>query len=183
MCPSDATCTVEDGVPTCVGGTAVDPMLASCVRISELSTTGAAGAGLDDFVELSNSCAASVSLAGARLLYRSAAGTSNTTLQNFPAGAVINGAGTIVLVGSAYTGPVIDGMLVTGLAGLGGGVALSHSGTIYESLGYGTATNAFIEARRGRAAQRRVDRAHQWRRHEQQRGDFTAQPRSPGMTN
>jgi hypothetical protein len=148
QCPSDAMCNLDaTGGVVCTGGQPIDPNL-SCVSINEISTNGAVGtpnAGTNEYVELYNSCAVDVALHGTRLLYRSAAGISNSTLHNLAAGTVIAGGGFLLYANMGFTDVPADGALTNGMALLGGGVALTYGTIIFDSVGYGTATNAFIE--------------------------------------
>lgn len=100
----------------------------------------------DEFIEIFNPCSAAIDLTGWKIIYRAAAGTSDVTLYTWASGSVAANK-YVLLVGSAYSGtPAADGDLANGLAKAGGGVALrDSSSTNVDSVGYGTATNAFIE--------------------------------------
>ena len=116
------------------------------VRINELST-GSPTSASDEFVELVNSGTASADIGGFRVAYRSAAGVSDTTLATIPDGTMLAPGAFYLLGGSGYAGsPVADQSFSTGLAGTSGGVGLRDSaGTLVDSVGYGSATNAFVE--------------------------------------
>jgi hypothetical protein len=148
QCPSDAMCNLDPmGTVLCTGGQPIDPNL-SCVTINEVSTNGplgSLGAGTNEYVELYNRCAVDVGLSGTRLLYRSATGTANITLHNLAVGTLITGGGYLLFANMGFTDVPADGALTSGLALLGGGVALTHGTSTVDSVGYGTATNAFIE--------------------------------------
>jgi uncharacterized protein YjdB len=115
--------------------------------------TGTSSSASNEFIEIFNPCplgTAPVALAGHRLLYRSAAGTSDTQLYSFgSSAATIAPRGYFVFGGSAYSGDVPANVnFASGLAAAGGGVALVNTaGTILDSVAWGTATNTFIETR------------------------------------
>ena len=120
------------------------------VRINEFMT-GTATAASNEFVEIVNAGTAAVDLSGCKLVYRSAAGTSDTSLDTIPSGTTLAAGAFYLFGGSGYAGPpAADQSFGTALAATGGGLALRDaSGTIVDSVGYGTATNAFV---RGTAA-------------------------------
>jgi hypothetical protein len=115
------------------------------LRINEFMT-GTTGSAADEFVEIVNVGATAADLSGYKLVYRSGAGTSDVSLATIPAGTTLAAAGFYLFGGSGYAGsPAPDQSFSTGLASTGGGLALRDaSGTIADSLGYGTATNAFV---------------------------------------
>jgi len=120
------------------------PPSPGCPLVNEVMTGGTAS-GADEFVEVSNPCPTSIDLAGARLAYRSAAGTSDSTLVTWAPGTVLVPGGRLVYGGATFTGPR-NGDLGAGLSGTGGGVAIrAATGEVVDSVGYGTATNAFVE--------------------------------------
>jgi len=121
------------------GGTAA-------VRINELSIGTTASLG-DEFVELFNGGPAGVDLSGYKLVYRSAAGTTDVALATIPAGTLLVPGAFYLLGGSAYAGSATaDQAFTAGLASAGGSVALRNAdGVIVDSVGYGTAANAFVE--------------------------------------
>ena len=120
------------------------------VRINEFMT-GTASAASNEFVEIVNVGTGAVDLSGYKLVYRSAAGTSDTSLDTIPSGTTLAAGAFYLFGGSGYAGPpAADQSFATALAATGGGLALRDvSGTIVDSVGYGTATNAFV---RGSAA-------------------------------
>lgn len=121
------------------GGTGV-------VRINELSigTTTSLG---DEFVELVNPGTASIDISGYKLAYRSATGTADVSLVTIPAGTTLAAGSFYLFGGSTYAGAVAaDQAFTSGLASAGGAVALRNAdGAVVDSVGYGTATNAFVE--------------------------------------
>ena len=116
------------------------------VRINELSigTTTSLG---DEFVELVNGGTASIDISGYKLVYRSATGTADVSLATIPAGTTLAAGSFYLFGGSTYAGAVAaDQAFTSGLASAGGGVALRNTdGAVIDSVGYGTATNAFVE--------------------------------------
>jgi hypothetical protein len=127
-------CAAEAG-----GGTAA-------VRINEFMT-GTSGFAGDEFVELVNAGTAPADVGDWKIVYRSASGTSDTTLVTIPTGTTIPAGGFYLAVGSAYVDAAPpDNSFLTGLAATGGGLGLRDaSGTLVDSVGYGNATNAFVE--------------------------------------
>jgi Lamin Tail Domain/Collagen triple helix repeat (20 copies) len=128
---------------TCVaggGGTSGD------IRVNELMT-GSTAAASNEFVELVNAGTAAVNVGGYKVAYRSAAGTSDTTLATIPDGTTIPAGGFYLLAGSGYLGShAPDQTFSASLAATGGGLAVRDAaGAIVDSVGYGEATNAFVE--------------------------------------
>ena len=128
---------------TCVtggGGTSGD------IRVNEFMT-GSTGAASNEFVELVNAGTTPVNVAGYKVAYRSAAGTSDTTLATIPDGTTIPAGGFYLLAGSGYLGShAPDQTFSASLAATGGGLAVRDAGgAILDSVGYGEATNAFVE--------------------------------------
>ena len=129
---------------TCVAGTGGGGTAA--VRVNELST-GVSGAAADEFVELVNAGTAPADVGGWKVVYRSAAGTSDTSLATIPTGTTIAPGGFYLLGGSAYAGVrQPDQSFSAALAATGGAVAVrDSSGSAVDGVGWGTATNALVE--------------------------------------
>jgi hypothetical protein len=127
-------------VPSSTGPTAE-------IRVNELMT-GSTGAASNEFVELVNAGTGAVDISGFKVAYRSAAGTSDTTLATVPAGTSLPAGGFYLLGGSGYLGSHAPNQSFSAsIAATGGGVAVRDaSGAIIDSVGYGDATNAFVEA-------------------------------------
>ncbi|MFZ5893830.1 MAG: lamin tail domain-containing protein, partial [Myxococcota bacterium] len=103
----------------------------------------------DEFVELYNSCAVAQALNGYELVYRAASGTSDVLLHTFSSSDVIAGKGFLLLAGASFAG-TSDMSLGGGVNGVlalqAGGLALrTANAVIIDALGYGNATNAFVE--------------------------------------
>jgi hypothetical protein len=128
--------------------------VSSChVTINEVQTAGAGGAA-DEFVELYNGCPLTVDLNNARLLYRAATGTSDSSLVIFSTPTPIAAGGFLLYVGSQYPAAAPrDGALsapMAASAGLGVVYPLAYTGgasnLIVDSVGFGaTTTNIYVE--------------------------------------
>jgi Lamin Tail Domain/Collagen triple helix repeat (20 copies) len=116
------------------------------IRVNELMT-GSTGAASNEFVEVLNAGTTAVDVGGYKVAYRSAAGTSDTTLATIPDGTTIPAGGFYLFAGSGYLGShAPDQTFSASLAANGGGLAVRDAaGTILDSVGYGEATNAFVE--------------------------------------
>lgn len=133
--------------------------VSASIVISQFQVAGASAA--DEFIELHNVGSTSFDLNGHRLVYRAAAGVSDVSLVTWTTTTIIP-AGGYYLAAAAMVGATpagYDGEAApdatfshTGLgalSGTGGGLALrngaANTGSIIDSVGYGTATNAFVE--------------------------------------
>jgi len=116
------------------------------LRVNELMT-GSTGAASNEFVELVNAGSSAADIGGFKVAYRASAGTSDTSLATIPAGTSIPAGGFYLLAGSGYLGAhTPDQTFSTSLSSTGGGIAVRDSGgVILDSMGYGDATNAFVE--------------------------------------
>lgn len=117
------------------------------IAINELQTAGSAGAA-DEFVELHNPGANPVDLKGSRLVYRSAMGSTDTTLITFTNSVLVAPSGYLLLTGPAYSGSSpSDAAWGSGtLAATGGSVALKNpANEPVDSVGWGTANNLYVE--------------------------------------
>jgi Lamin Tail Domain/Collagen triple helix repeat (20 copies) len=116
------------------------------VRVNEFST-GVEGALGDEFVELVNVSGSAADLSGWRLVYRSGGGTSDVSLGTLPDGTMLAPGAFLLFGGSAYAGGhPADRTFSTGLASAAGGLGLRDAtGALVDSVGWGTATNAFVE--------------------------------------
>lgn len=116
------------------------------VRINEFST-GVEGALTDEYVEVVNTGATAVDLSGYRLVYRSAAGTSDVSLGTLPDGTRLAAGAFMLFGGSGYAGAhPADRSFSTSLSSTGGGLGLrAPAGILVDSVAWGTATNALVE--------------------------------------
>jgi len=114
------------------------------VKINELQTGGSTA--LDEFVELYNTCPdQALDLTGYALVYRSAGGTTDSIRVSFTGGGFAAGKPYYVCANTGYAGPA-DAHYTDGLAEAGGGLAIRDAaGNILDSVGWGTATNTFVE--------------------------------------
>lgn len=145
--PGTASLTYDaEGVATlkCVasgGGSSAE------IRVNEFMT-GSTGAASNEFVELVNAGSSAADVGGFKVAYRASAGSSDISLATIPAGTTIPAGGFYLLAGSGYLGShAADQTFSTSLSSTGGGIAVRDSGgVILDSVGYGDATNAFVEA-------------------------------------
>jgi endonuclease G len=110
----------------------------------------------DEFIELHNTSASSVDLNGYRLVYRSAAGTNDVLFIEWTTSTVIAPGAYYLIASTSYDGTVAPNITYNpttcscSMSGTGGGLAIRqgavNTGTIIDSVGYGTATNIFVEA-------------------------------------
>jgi hypothetical protein len=116
------------------------------VRVNEFAT-GTSASATDEFVELANAGASPADLSGFKLAYRSGAGASDVSLATIPEGTTLAPGAFYLFGGSGYAGAQrADQAFSTGLAANAGGIGLRDAGgKLVDSVGYGTATNAFVE--------------------------------------
>jgi hypothetical protein len=126
----------------CVAGAGGDAV----VRINEFSV-GVEGALGDEFVEIANTGTAAADLSGWKLVYRSGAGTSDVSLGALADGTTLAPGAFFLFGGSGYAGAQpADKSFSAGLTSAAGGVAIKDAdGNIVDSVGWGDATNAFVE--------------------------------------
>ena len=116
----------------------------SLLRVNELVTATTASAN-DEFIEVFNPCYVPVNLGGWKLVYRSAAGATDAVLISWTA-TTIQPRSYLLYVGNAYVGTNDGVYSAATMSATGGGVAVRNSvGVIVDSVGYGTATNIFVE--------------------------------------
>ncbi len=132
---------------TCVaGGGGGGGTTGAALRVNEVMT-GNVGAASDEFVEVFNAGTTAVDAGGFKVVYRSASGSSDTTLATVPAGTTIAPGAFYLLGGSAYAGShTADQSFSTGLAATGGAVGVRDStGKLLDSVAWGTAANGLGE--------------------------------------
>ncbi len=138
--PADLAHGAGDGGVVTMGCPAAQHVVVNEVK------TGSAASASDEFIELYNPCALDVDLTGFSLVYRSAAGTTDVVVINLTK--TITAGGWLLIAGPAYSnGGTPDQTYGTGrLAAAGGGVGIRDGAQLLvDSVGYGTATNAFVE--------------------------------------
>jgi hypothetical protein len=124
------------------------PSGTAVVRVNEVAT-GTSTAAADEFVELANTGTASADISGWKLVYRSATGTTDVSLAIVPPSTTLAVGGFYLLGGASYGGGAQppDQSFSPGLASPGGAVGLRDgTGTLIDSVGWGTATNALVES-------------------------------------
>ena len=107
----------------------------------------------DEFVEIHNVSGSSIDLNGYRVVYRSAAGTNDVQVTSWSSSTIIP-AGGYYLIGHtpAYNGSTAADRAFDAsisFSGTSGGMGIRNgalnTGTLIDSVGYGSATNAFVE--------------------------------------
>jgi hypothetical protein len=129
-------------VITCVATGAQAP----AIKVNEFST-GVSGAATNEFVELVNAGASPSDISGFKVVYRSASGTSDTTLATLPTGALLAPGDFYLLGGSGYAGGLApDQSFGAAIAATGGSIAIRDAnGALLDAVAYGTATNGLGE--------------------------------------
>lgn len=133
---------------------AQSPSVSSTIVISQFQAGGSVAD--DEFVELHNVSAAPFDLNGYRLVYRSATGSSDVGPFAVWTATTILQPGQYYLIASTnYSGGVVadttysPSVCACSMGSAGGGLALrngaQNTGAIIDSVGWGTATNAFVE--------------------------------------
>lgn len=120
--------------------------------ISQFQTRGAANQE-DEFIELHNAGPDPVDLNGFKVVYRSATGVNDVgPMAQWNTTTIIPAGGYYLIATNTYDDPATADITYTpsqcscSMSGNGGGLAIRNaSGTILDSVGWGTATNAFIE--------------------------------------
>jgi hypothetical protein len=136
------------GVP----GTFTVEVTKACAPVINEVQTYANGGGDDEFIELFNPCPLAIDLSGTKVAYRSAAGSTDASSFTFPASTVLTPGAFVLLTGSNYGGPSgVSGVVYgaapgSGLSSTGGGLQWRKAdGTVWDSFGWGSATNAYVE--------------------------------------
>jgi len=116
------------------------------IKVNEFST-GVSGAATNEFVELVNAGGSATDIGGLKVVYRSASGTSDTTLATIPAGTTLAAGAFYLLGGSGYAGTATaDQSFGTAIAATGGSIAVRRpDGTLFDAVAYGTAANGLGE--------------------------------------
>ena len=125
---------------------AATPVEPASVRINEVQT-GTSASAADEFVEIANTGTAAAEIGGWKIVYRSAAGTSDTTLATIPAGTTLASGSFYLVGGAAYDGLTApDQSFAAGLAATGGAAGLRDAtGSLVDGVGWGTAANSLVE--------------------------------------
>ena len=117
----------------------------STLLVSELQTGGASAS--DEFAEITNVGASSVDLAGLEIVYVTSTGGTITRKASWAATELLApGRHLLIANTSGIFAPVSDLTYSGGFAATGGAVVIrTIGGTPIDSLGWGDATNAFVE--------------------------------------
>lgn len=121
--------------------------------VSQFQVAG--GTANDEFIELHNIGANPADLNGYRVVYRSAGGTNDVPFVEWTTSTIVAPGGYYLIASTAYDGTVAPNLTYNptvcscSMSATGGGIAIRNgavnSGVLIDSVGYGTATNAFIE--------------------------------------
>ncbi len=121
--------------------------------VSQFQSAG--GSANDEFIELHNVSSNPADLNGYRLVYRSATGTNDVAFVEWTTSTIVAPGGYYLIASTGYDGTVTPNLIYNpttcacSMGAAGGGLAIRNgavnSGVIVDSVGYGTATNAFIE--------------------------------------
>lgn len=123
--------------------------------ISQFQAGGAANAN-DEFIEIHNNGATAVDLNGYRVVYRSATGSNDVgPMAVWTTPTIIQPGQYMLIASTSYDGGVAFDVeynptsCACSMGAAGGGLAIrngdSNTGTIIDSIGWGTATNVFVE--------------------------------------
>ena len=141
------------GYRTSAQSETADAMVSPNIVISQFQVAG--GTANDEFIELHNTSASNFDLNGYRLVYRSASGVNDVLFMEWNTSTIIPPGGYYLIASTSYDGDVTPDRTYNpstcscSMAAAGGGLAIRqgalNTGTIIDSVGYGSATNAFIE--------------------------------------
>lgn len=117
------------------------------VVISEVQISGAAAT--DDFIELYNPTDSNVDLNGYRLVKRTAAGTTDSSIKAWSSETMIPAHGYYLWANSGWTPAVTPDTTTASSIAADNGIALRNgpadTGDIIDSVAWGSSTNAFVE--------------------------------------
>ena len=109
----------------------------------------------DEFIEIHNTSSSGIDLNGFRVVYRSAAGTNDVVFAQWTTSTIIPAGGYYLIASTSYDGTVTPNLTYNpstcscSMSATGGGLAIrsgaANTGIIFDSVGYGSASNAFIE--------------------------------------
>lgn len=121
--------------------------------VSQFQVAG--GSANDEFIELHNISANAVDLNGYRVVYRSAGGTNDVAFADWTTSTIVPAGGYYLIASTGYDGTITPNFTYNpttcscSMGAAGGGIAIRsgalNSGVLIDSVGYGTATNAFVE--------------------------------------
>src|SRR5687767_5752139 len=139
---------VPAATPSLSGGIARAAEVAwppSTLVLSEIQTGGASAS--DEFVEIANQGATPIDLIGLELVYATSSGSTVTRKATWTASTILTPGRRLLVANSAGSyGAVGDAVYSGGFAATGGALALRIvGGAIIDAVGWGDATNAFVE--------------------------------------
>src|SRR5664279_4393779 len=113
--------------------------------LAEVVTGGSSAS--DEYVEIANAGDAVADLGGCELIYATASGATTTRKAFFGSPLLlVPGQHLLVANASGIYGPIADATYSSGLAAEGGALALRiNGGPVIDAVGWGTATNQYIE--------------------------------------
>ena len=121
--------------------------------VSQFQVAG--GSANDEFIELHNTSANAVDLNGYRVVYRSSGGINDVAFADWTTSTIVPPGGYYLIASTGYDGTVTPNFTYNpttcscSMSATGGGIAIRNgalnSGVLIDSVGYGSATNAFIE--------------------------------------
>ena len=113
--------------------------------LAEVVTGGASAS--DEYVEIANAGATAADLGGCELVYVTATGATTTRKAIFASPLpLVPGQHLLVANAAGIYGPLADATYAGGLAADGGALALRRvDGTVIDAVGWGTATNSYVE--------------------------------------
>ncbi len=119
--------------------------------VSQFQVAG--GTAQDEFIEIHNTSSSAADLNGYRVVYRSAGGVNDVAMVEWTTSTIVPSGGYYLIATSAYDGTVTSNInyntATVSMSATGGGIAIRNgalnTGVIIDSVGYGSATNAFIE--------------------------------------
>jgi len=117
----------------------------STLVVSEVQTGGASAS--DEFAEISNAGAVAVDLTGLEVVYATSTGSTVTRKASWTAATILEpGRHLLIANSSGVFAPVADAKYSGGFAATGGAIVLRPiGGTPIDAVGWGDATNAFVE--------------------------------------
>ena len=113
--------------------------------LAEVVTGGSSAS--DEYVEIANAGPVEADLGGCELIYATASGATTTRKALFSSPLLlVPGQHLLVANSAGIYGPIADATYSSGLAAEGGALALRiNGGSVIDAMGWGTATNQYIE--------------------------------------
>lgn len=128
-------------------------MISPNIVVSQFQVAG--GTANDEFIELHNTSSNPVDLNGLRVVYRSSSGTNDVLFAEWTTSTIIPAGGFYLIASTAYDGAATPNFVYNpttcacSMSATSGGIAVRsgalNTGVIIDAVGYGSATNAFVE--------------------------------------